>query len=108
MADLLGEKPRPDDTSTPVSHHTGKPANARPPAPPASAEIDRVKATYYLSPAAVDALEEGWHRLRKLVRAEDRNRVSKSVIVETALQFALRDLESKGPDSHLASTLVKQ
>jgi len=50
----------------------------------------------------VEALEEGWLELRKLADKKDRGQISKSLIVELALQLALEDLEKKGADSSLA------
>jgi len=61
-----------------------------------------VKATYYLDAEVVEALEEGWMELRKLADKKDRGQISKSLIVELALQLALDDLEKRGADSSLA------
>jgi len=62
----------------------------------------KVKATFYLDAQAVEALEAGWMGLRKLADKKDRGQISKSLIVELALQLALEDLEKKGAESSLA------
>ena len=63
---------------------------------------DKVKATFYISSQVVEDLEAGWIKLRKLSPKETRSQVSKSLIVELAVQMALEELESKGARSLLA------
>lgn len=122
LNDLLGGAPRPADTSIPVSQHTSKPVRqhtgktARQPtskteSQPASTEQPapeeiKLKATYYLAPAAMDALDEAWLRLRKMAKA--RAQISKSWIVEQAILLAVEELTAKGDRSQLASKLVRQ
>jgi lipopolysaccharide biosynthesis regulator YciM len=70
--------------------------------------VERVKATFYLDPTVLERLEEAWHRLRKLTKGAERGKVSKSLIVEVALELALQDLEEQGEASHFASKMVHQ
>lgn len=119
LGELLGEKqPAPEapketteekPTSKPARKPTRKPARqkASKPAPPPLPE-EKVKATFYLSPEALDSLEEGQLRLRRLVDRDKRGQVSKSLIVEMALLAALEELEAKKDKSQLASMMAKQ
>ena len=66
-----------------------------------------MKATFYLDSKAVEALEDGWMELRKLADKRSRGRISKSLMVEMALQMALEDLRKKGSDSLLAKKLSR-
>ena len=110
MGELLGGEPVPVETHdkptsqqssatsrqrniTPVRQHT---SNSKP-----------VKATYYFSPETIEAIDEAWMQLRRLA-GTDRSSVSKSLIVETAIQMALKELEHKGGKSQLASMTVTQ
>lgn len=111
--------PARQDTSTTVTQRASKPVR-RPPSktveeapkrpletlhrPP---EGERPKATYYLSQQALDGLDEAWLKLRKMATAEDRARVSKSIIVEQAILLALAELEAKGKKSPLAQRLIR-
>jgi hypothetical protein len=110
------------DTSKPVHHNTGIPANQqtvkqprkpaakprvkRPQPAAATAQSPKTKATYYLATEAVDALEDAWHELRKLASGDARGRIAKSLIVEQALLGALADLQANGKDSELARRLL--
>lgn len=84
-------------TGKPVSKPTSKPAGQK----KAEAEepAEKVKATFYLDAKTVEALEDGWIQLRKL--ADNRGRISKSLIVELALDMALKELEKRGSESSL-------
>jgi len=97
-------------TSKPARKQAVKPAEqkARKPAAPPESTDGKVKATFYLSPATLDALEAGWLQLRRLASQENRGKVSKSLIVEIALQTALDELKAKDKESQLASVLSKQ
>lgn len=86
-------KPVRQPTSKPVSHK--KPKDQDTPG-------EKVKATYYISSQAVEALETGWIQLRRLASKKTRGQISKSLIVELALQMALEDLDSKGSSSQIA------
>ncbi len=90
-------------TGKPVSKPTSKPAGQK----KAEAEepAEKVKATFYQVSKAVEALEDGWMELRKMADKKNRSRISKSLMIELALQMALEDLQKKGSDSLLAKKL---
>ncbi len=132
LGDLLGgevipeKKPAEQASTTPEYHNTGMPVSqsaikpARKKKEPAAAEApapakeqeeapgEKAKATFYISSEVIEALEDGWIRLRKLTPKERRGQVSKSLIVELAIQMALEDLESKGVKSLLAKKASKE
>lgn len=121
LGDLLGQKPAPgpqeplpdagkpasQDTGMPSKQHTGIPVKpqASRPASTESSEEERLKATYYLSPATLDALEEAWLQLRRMAGSGGRGRISKSAIVEAAILQAVQELEAKEGRSQLATRL---
>ncbi len=86
-------------TSKPASQKAGKPVSA-------PGETDKLKATYYISIEAIDALEASWMQLRKMASTDGRSSISKSLIVETALQIVLDELESKGSSSQIAKRML--
>ena len=105
---VLGEKPKPKvmkasltsgkatrKSSKTVRHNAIIPEN-----------IEKAKATFYLSQPALEDLEGAWYRLRKLAR-NNRSKVSKSLIVELAIRTALEDLEERGEQSSLAQEMEK-
>ena len=67
-------------------------------------EVEKQKATFYLSETALADLENAWMSLRSLKRGK--GSVSKSGIVEAALRAALDEYEAKGKNSVLAQALV--
>ena len=67
-----------------------------------------IKATYYLSAAVIDRLEAARLRLRQMVGPGERGQVSKSLIVEAALEIATGELEAKGEKSQLASITARE
>ena len=93
-------EPELQPTSKPVRKRTSKPVSQK----KALAEepAEKVKATFYLDSKAVESLEDGWMELRKLADKKGRGRISKSLIVELALQLALDELKTKGVNSLLA------
>ena len=106
MGVLLGEKPEPaakqvpppkQQASMPVRQYAGTPVNQKP-----------VKATYYLSPGTIEAIDEAWMKLRSLSGTAGRSSVSKSLIVEKAIQMALKELEREGDKSQIASMTVNR
>lgn len=120
LDELLGGAPAPDaqDTSIPVSQHTSKPvrqhtgktarqSTSKPVGQPASkpASEEKPKATYYLSPEAIESLDEAWLTLRKLARPKARAQISKSWIVEQAILLAAEELKEHGAESRLASQI---
>lgn len=82
-----------------VSPPPSKPARQKKAQAPNTAPAEKVKATFYLDAKIVEALEDGWIQLRKL--ADNRGRISKSLIVELALDMALEELKKKGSESSL-------
>ena len=67
-------------------------------------EVEKQKATFYLSETALTDLESAWMSLRGMNRGK--GSVSKSGIVEAALRAALEEYESQGKNSALARALV--
>lgn len=94
-------EPELQPTSKPVRKRTSKPARQKKAQAqaPDTAPAEKVKATFYLDAKTVEALEDGWIQLRKL--ADNRGRISKSLIVELALDMALEELEKRGSESSL-------
>lgn len=83
------------------------PAKATKPTPEKPAEpVEKHAATFYLTPDSIDALEETWIKLRRLKKKGSKKDVSKSKIVELALQAALEEFEEKGKQSNVAKQLV--
>jgi len=107
LGDLVGEPSAGHHTGTPVHQSTGVPENS-PSRAPVHAPAERVKATFYLDPAVLERLDDAWHRLRKGAKGADRGKVSKSLIVEVALEVALQDLEDQGAASSLARKMGHQ
>ena len=110
MGELLGEKPEPaakqdkppkQRASISVKHHTGKTVQQF------DGNLKPIKATYYFSPETIEAIDEAWMKLRRLAGA-GRSSVSKSLIVEKAIQMALKELEHKGDKSQIASMTVSR
>lgn len=57
------------------------------------------KATFNLSLDTLEALEESWIKLRRKLKGEQR--ITKTIIVEKAIEIALADLEAKSELSDL-------
>ena len=57
------------------------------------------KATFNLSIDTLEALEESWIKLRRKLKGEQR--ITKTLIVEKAIEIALADLEAKSEMSDL-------
>lgn len=57
------------------------------------------KATFNLSLETLEALEESWIKLRRKLKGEQR--ITKTLIVEKAIEIALADLEAKSELSDL-------
>jgi hypothetical protein len=110
MGELLGGNPEPaakqdkppkQRAGISVKQYTGTPAQQP------TADLKPIKATYYFSPETIEAIDEAWMKLRRLAGA-GRSSVSKSLIVEKAIQMALKELEHKGDKSQIASMTVSQ
>ena len=71
--------------------------------PSKSEEAPKVKNTYYLTLATDQRLEFARVQLRQITG----KKVSKSDIIEAALQSALDELQTRDSDSHLAIMLSK-
>jgi hypothetical protein len=104
LGDLLGEPSTAQHTGPPVNQSTSTPGSPHTRIP-VDHTVERVKATFYLHPEVLERLEDAWHRLRKLANGPERGKVSKSLIVEVALDLALQDLEEQGEASPLARKL---
>ena len=98
-------KPVSQSTSKTEVKTTSKPAKTPTEAPEPSGE--KVKATYYIAIEAVEALDEGWLQLRKLSSTDTRTSISKSLIVEEAIQIVLDELKKSGQKSRIAKKIVK-
>lgn len=100
------EEPQEQPTSKTAGRQAGRPARqrARRPVelPPSD---DKIKGTYYLSPETLDFLESAWLKLRRLVGQQYRGQVSKSLIVEMALQVTLDDLRVRNEKSDIAEAI---
>lgn len=109
LGDLLGgESPRP--SQEPAKKQDSKPAMAgdgQRAEEPESEQGEKIKATYYLTLETLDRLEDGWLTLRRMADREQRTSISKSQIIETALQIALDGLEQQGPESELAGRILE-
>jgi hypothetical protein len=103
--DILGGPPTPDDPGT-LAHQRASAPDQTTPRAPVEPPVERVKATFYLHPEVLECLEDAWYQLRKFAKGTERGKVSKSLIVEVALQLALQDLEGQGEASQLASKMV--
>jgi hypothetical protein len=87
------------DTSKLANRFTGKPDDH--PTSQPSQRLDEkpaelVKATFYLTPEAIDDLDDFWFQLRRKTRR--RLRVSKSQIVSHVLEKAIRNLKDEPPE----------
>lgn len=69
------------------------------------ATTEKIKGTYYLSPDGANAIDDMWYNLRKLVAPENRGQISKSLIVDIAVQLALEEFEENGRASEIASRI---
>lgn len=111
MGELLGEKPEPaTKRAEPPEQRNSRPLrqHAVVPSIQHAGNWKPVKATYYFSPETIEAIEEAWIKLRRLAGTTGRSGVSKSLIVERAIQMALKELDRKGDKSQLASMTVNQ
>ena len=110
MGELLGgkpplveqqDKPKQQRASAPLQHDAVTPVRLQ------DSNSKPIKATYYFSPDTIEAIDDAWMQLRRLAGPE-RSSVSKSLIVETAIQMALKEFERNGGKSQLASITVTQ
>jgi hypothetical protein len=66
-------------------------------------ESAKEKTTFNLSIEAIESLEEAWIKLRRKLKGNQR--VTKTLIVEKAIEIALKDLETKKEASELYLSL---
>lgn len=69
--------------------------------------LSKEKTTFNLSCKTLDELDDAWMRLRKKLKDES-YRITKTLIVEKAIEIALAELESKNEQSELFLKLKKQ
>jgi hypothetical protein len=62
------------------------------------------KATFNLSLSILQVLEDTWLKLRRQLKGEQR--ITKTVLVELALEIAIEEFESQGSDSRLYKKLA--
>jgi hypothetical protein len=72
------------------------------------ADRPSVKASFYLTQEVLVSLEEARLKLREMARPEGRAKITKSLIVEVAIQLAIEDLQASGEKSPLAGMLAWQ
>jgi hypothetical protein len=99
LAEVLDKKAKPK-ASRPVKHKNIKPERQH-----TIKSDNKVKATYYISQETIADLEDTQYQLRKMA-GENRSRVSKSFIVEMAVQMALEEVETKGTKSSLLKAVL--
>jgi hypothetical protein len=68
---------------------------------------DQVKATFYLRSKTIDALELAWFNLRRISPPHMRSSITKSQIVELALEMVLKEAVEKETESALVKALLK-
>lgn len=95
MAGSSEKKPASQQTSKPAKRQASKPSEKKPAPPPA--EQEKTKATFYLSPGGIEALESSWMKLRSLAGSH-RGQVSKSALVEVALQRLEKAMKKEAED----------
>lgn len=113
LAEALGKEE--DIASIPVKRHTSKVKGNIDQALDHSKnsldgehDVEKTKATFYLSPRIIGALEDAWYELRKRAVPENRRSISKSAIVETALRMALKELREEGDNSEFVVDLLSK
>ena len=60
-----------------------------------------VKASFYLTREVLASLEEARLKLREMARPEGKAKITKSLIVEVAIQLAIEELETSGRKARL-------
>lgn len=66
-------------------------------------DASKKKTIFNLSSKTLDALEDAWIKLRRKLKGEQR--ITKTLIVERAIEIALDDFESKNEMSNLYDRL---
>jgi hypothetical protein len=101
LARLVRRIPGPAPARKPEPTRARRPTPAAPAVPRAAAPRTKRKATHYLSEDAAARLDAAQARLR----AAEKGRVTKSGLVETALELALDAFEAEGEQSPLCRRL---
>lgn len=104
---LTGKRAQePAASSSPAPLPKVGPAPAPSPAPIQTGQADeKIKVTLYMSREVADSIDEARLLLLRLIRPESKHDVSRSAIVERAIQLALDELLAKGEASSLARAL---
>lgn len=97
MDDLLGGKKKNPD-NMPASQFTSKPSFEEPPLPTEA----KAKATFYINQDILYELEAAQLQLRRLSPMANKKELSKSAIVEAALQIVLDEMKTNASHSQLA------
>lgn len=66
-------------------------------------ENNKEKTTFNLSVSTLEKLEDTWIKLRKQIK--DKTRITKTLIVERAIELAIKELEENGESSALFEDL---
>lgn len=82
-----------------VSNSYCKPENNK------TVEQDKEKITFNLSSELVDRLEDSWLKLRRRFKGEQR--ITKTLLVEKALELALDDLEANNESSVIFKKILQ-
>ena len=69
-------------------------------------EVPKRKATYYLHEDTLSELEEVWFQLRQQADEGEKRKVSKSAIVEAAIEAAIDELESDEEEDAILQRLL--
>ncbi len=89
-------KPVKQQASKPVKQQASKPVKKQASKPEPAAAEESIKATFYLSPGAIEALEQLWMKRRQKAEPQQRGRITKSHLVEEAISnLAVSDLKAK-------------
>ena len=70
-------------------------------------EVEKVRATHYLSTDILGEIEEVYDELRRRLPYNEKSRVKKSHIVDLALQNIVEDYRKKGDKSLLVKHFIK-
>jgi hypothetical protein len=89
-----------------TASHTFQQQDQESSSPAEDNEVEKTKATFYLSREITQALEDTWLHLRR--HAGKGRPASKSVLVEAALRMTLPELMEKGVEPHKNSTTSYQ
>lgn len=69
---------------------------------------NKKRATHYLSKDVFEELNSVHKKLKKILPAGEKSRITKSRIVNSALKMILNDFEARGEDSPLIQQILKK